>query len=111
MFLDNLPGYPDNISRGRGRFWAGLVKPRSKLSEALAGLPWVRKIILRLPEFLWPVPRPYGHLIAFDESGKITSDLQDPSGRVGEVTGAFETPDALFISRLHGTFIGKVPPP
>lgn len=109
VFLDNLPGYPDNISRGRGRFWAGLVKPRSRLSESLAGLSGLRKIILRFPAFLWPVPRPYGHLIAFDESGKITADLQDPSGRVGEVTGAYETPDALYVSRLSGSFIGKLP--
>lgn len=111
VFLDNLPGYPDNIMRGRGRFWVGLVKPRSKLSEALAGLPSLRKALVRLPYFLWPVPSPYGHLIAFDENGKVTADLQDPSGRVGEVTGAFETPEAIYVSRLHGSFIGKLPAP
>lgn len=109
VFLDNLPGFPDNIVRGRGRFWTGLVKPRSRLAEALADWPSVRKIVVRLPQILWPVPSPYGHLIAFDENGTIVADLQDPSGRIGEVTGAFETADSLFISRLHGQSIGKLP--
>lgn len=110
VFLDNLPGYPDNIVRGRGRYWTGLVKPRSSLAEWLSDWPFVRKMIVRLPRFLWPVPEPYGRLIAFDENGRITADLHDPSGRIGEVTGAFESSDALYVSRLHGRSIGKLKP-
>jgi len=30
VILDNLPGFPDNINNGlEGRFWIGLVAPRS----------------------------------------------------------------------------------
>ena len=37
VLLDNLPGYPDNLMRGRdGRIWVGLFKPRNPAADALA---------------------------------------------------------------------------
>lgn len=62
IFIDNLPGYPDNLMRGSdGRIWLGFAKPRSKIVDMLADKPLIRKMILRLPRFLWPVPKAYGH--------------------------------------------------
>jgi hypothetical protein len=37
VLLDNLPGYPDNLMRGRnGRIWVGLFKPRNPAADSLA---------------------------------------------------------------------------
>lgn len=101
VLLDNLPGYPDNLTRGRdGRTWVGLTKPRSALLDRLSPYPAVRAAILRLPRALWPVPKPYGHVLAFDADGRITQDLQDPTGAYPETSGATETADRLYIHSL-----------
>lgn len=102
ILLSNLPGYPDNLTRGRdGRIWLGLVKPRGAAVDKLSAQPFLRKMVMRLPKSLWPVPPAYGHVIAFDEAGTIVADLQDPSGKYRETTGVIETADRLYIQSLH----------
>ncbi|WP_425069623.1 SMP-30/gluconolactonase/LRE family protein [Reyranella sp.] len=110
VLLDNLPGYPDNLMRGRdGRIWVGLFKPRNPAADSLAGWPFLRKVLLRLPRSLLPLGRSYGHVFAIDESGKILEDLQDPDGAYPETTGATETADRLYIQSLHARTIGWLP--
>jgi len=112
ILFDNLPGYPDNLMRGRdGKIWVGLVKPRNPTIDKLAGKPFMRKLTLRLPRALWPVPKAYGHVFAFSEDGKVLADLQDPSGAYPETTAALETPDRLYIQSLHAGYIGWMPRP
>ncbi|HEY1393472.1 MAG TPA: SMP-30/gluconolactonase/LRE family protein, partial [Methylibium sp.] len=107
VLIDQLPGYPDNLMRGEnGRLWAGLVKPRSAVADALAGIPWLRSLTLRLPRALWPVPAPYGHVFAFDEDGRVLTDLQDPNGLYPETTGVTETAERLYIQSLHAPVLG-----
>lgn len=108
--LDNLPGYPDNVMRGRdGRIWVGLFRPRNPAADSLAQRPFVRKILLRLPRSWLPLGTPYGHVFAFDEDGRVTEDLQDPSGAYPETTGATETADRLYIHSLHAHTISWLP--
>ncbi len=107
ILFDNLPGYPDNLMRGRdGRIWVGLVKPRNPTVDKLAGKPFLRKVTLRLPRALWPVPKTYGHVFAFTEDGKVVADLQDPSGAYPETTAVLETRDRYYIQSLHAGYIG-----
>ena len=108
--IDNLPGYPDNLMRGRdGRIWVGLFRPRNPAADGLADKPFVRKILLRLPRSWLPLGKPYGHVFAFDEDGRVTEDLQDPNGAYPETTGATETADRLYIHSLHAHTLGWVP--
>jgi len=110
ILIANLPGYPDNLMRGmNGRIWLGLAKPRGAAVDNLADKPFLRKMTLRLPKFLWPVPPAYGHVIGFDEEGKIIADLQDPSGKYPETTGVAETADRLYIQSLHAHSLGWLP--
>ncbi|WP_136414301.1 SMP-30/gluconolactonase/LRE family protein [Herbaspirillum sp. ST 5-3] len=107
LVLSNLPGYPDNLMRGmQGRIWLGFTKPRGAAIDKMAGKPFLRKITMRLPKSMWPVPPAYGHVIAFDEDGKIVADLQDPSGAYPETTGVTETSDRLYIQSLHAPALG-----
>lgn len=109
VLLDNLPGYPDNLMRGLdGRIWAGLFKARNPAADGLSQKPFMRKVLLRLPRSLLPVGQPYGHVFAFDESGRVVEDLQDPDGAYLETTGATETFDRLYIHSLHAPTIGWV---
>ena len=107
VLLDNLPGYPDNLMRGRdGRIWLGFSGPRSPPVDAMADKPFLRQLTLRLPRALWPLPKPYGHVVAFNESGQVVADLQDPSGAYPETTGVTETADRLYIQNLHSKTLG-----
>jgi len=107
LLLDNLPGYPDNLMRGLdGKIWMGLTKPRSPVVDGMAEKPFLRAMTLRLPRALWPVPKAYGHVMAFTEDGKIVADLQDPSGAYPETTAVTETADRLYVQSLHAKGLG-----
>lgn len=108
--LDNLPGYPDNLVRGLdGRLWLGFTKPRSALVDAMAPWPSLRRMTLRLPRVLWPVPPAYGHVIAFNEDGQVLADLQDPTGAYPETTAVTETRERLYVQSLHAGTLGWRP--
>ncbi len=110
ILLDNLPGYPDNLMRGLdGKIWLGFAKPRTSTVDKLGTKPFLRKITMRLPRALWPVPKAYGHVMAFTEDGKVVADLQDPSGAYPETTGVTETADRLYIQSLHAKGLGWMP--
>jgi sugar lactone lactonase YvrE len=107
VIVDNLPGFPDNLTRSAdGRLWTGLTKPRSPLIDRMAPHPWLRSVVLRLPRALWPVPPAYGHVIAFDEDGRVVADLQDPAGRLPETSGATEHQGRLYVQSLHAASLG-----
>ncbi|WP_294767536.1 SMP-30/gluconolactonase/LRE family protein [uncultured Rhodoferax sp.] len=107
VLLDNLPGYPDNLMRGLdGKIWLGFAKPRNPTIDKLAQTPWLRSLTLRLPRALWPIPKTYGHVMAFTEDGKVVADLQDPSGAYPETTAVTETKDRLYVQSLHAHGIG-----
>ena len=88
VLLDNLPGYPDNLMRGRdGRIWVGLFKPRNPTADSLAERPFLRKILLRLPRFLLPLGNSYGHVFAIDEDGRVTVRPAGPERRLSRGHG------------------------
>ncbi len=115
VLLDNLPGYPDNLMRGlptangEAKLWLGFAKPRGAAADSISSKPWLKRVTLRLPRALWPVPPAYGHVVAFTESGKIVQNLQDPSGAYPETTGVTETPDRLYVQSLHANVLGWLP--
>jgi sugar lactone lactonase YvrE len=103
VLLDNLPGYPDNLMRGLdGKIWVGLVKPRNPDADKMSDQPFLRKVVLRLPRAMWPLPKEHGHVFAITEDGKVVADLQDSSGAYPETTSVTETQDRLYIQSLHG---------
>jgi len=110
VLFDNLPGYPDNLMRGRdGRIWVGLFRPRNPAADGLSQKPFMRKVLLRMPRSLLPVGKPYGHVFAFDADGRVIEDLQDPMGAYPETTGVTETEDRLYIHSLNARVIGWLP--
>ena len=110
VLFDNLPGYPDNLLRGLdGKIWVGMAKPRNPTVDKLGNQPFMRKVTLRLPRALWPIPKAYGHVFAFTEDGKVVADLQDPSGAYPETTALTETADRLYVQSLHAKGLGWLP--
>lgn len=102
VILDNLPGFPDNINDNPdGTFWFGLASPRSAPVDQLAGYPFLRKIVQRLPAFVQPKPQRYGFIARINADGVVMETLQDPDGGYALTTGAIDGPDGrLYISSL-----------
>ena len=109
VLLDNLPGYPDNLTRSPdGKLWLGLAGQRNDLDN-MAQTPFLRRLLVRIPQILWPQPKPFGHVIAFTEAGDIVTDLQDPSGASPLTTGVTETKERLYIHNANGSGLGWIP--
>ena len=111
VLFDNLPGYPDNLMRALDgkMIWLGFAKPRNWVADFLADKPFLRKVALRLPRVLWPIPKSYGHVMAFAEDGTVVADLQDATGAYPETTGVTETPGRLYVQSLHAKGLGWLP--
>ncbi|SLM29799.1 conserved exported hypothetical protein [Desulfamplus magnetovallimortis] len=109
IFIDNLPGFPDNISSNRnGRFWVALFTIRNPIADALHPFPFLKDQMSKLPKIFWPKPKPYGLVIALDEQGNITQSLHDPTGKhLKEVTSVREYSGYLYLGSLHNDRIGK----
>jgi hypothetical protein len=94
VILENLPGFPDNINNAPdGTFWVGLVSPRNDIMDKLSGYPFLRRVIMRLPEAMKPAPTRYGFILRIDAEGEIIETLQDPAGQFALTTGAVTLPD------------------
>jgi sugar lactone lactonase YvrE len=112
-FIDNLPGFPDNISaNGSDEFWLALVTPRNKLLDALLPRPFLRKVILRLPSFMQPAPKRHGFIIALDKEGRVTRNLQDPSGKsFALVSSVLEHQGKLYLGSIGEEALGRLTVP
>ena len=113
VLIDNLPSFPDNLSRGISSlddslYWLGLVSPRSAILDKVSDSPFLRKVIQRLPAFVRPKAKPYGHVIAINDQGEVIYNLQDPSKKYGYNTGALIYNDSLYISSLHEKSLAKL---
>ena len=109
IFIENLPGYPDNISgNGKGTFWLALFTVRNKAADMLHRFPFLKAQLAKLPKIFWPKPKPCGLVLALDEHGKIIRSLHDDTGEhLKEITSAREYGGYLYMGSLNGDRIGK----
>lgn len=95
VYLDALPGVPDNIrlTSDKRKLLIGMpVKSTQPFSllHAVYQSTWVRRVIGRLLP-LWAVAMaitPYGMVVVVDLKNMSVAVLQDPSGKVGQVSEA-----------------------
>jgi len=113
VFIDNLPGFPDNISGNRkGTFWLALFTVRNGVMDTLHPFAFLKAQMSKLPKALWPKPKPYGLVLALDEEGNILQSLHEPTGtHLKEITSAREHDGYLYLGSLHNDRIGKYPLP
>lgn len=109
IFIENLPGFPDNISSNRkGKFWIALFTVRNPMMDQLHPFPFLKEQLSKLPKAFWPKPKPYGLVIALDEQGNITQSLHDPTGEhLKEITSVREYGNYIYLGSLHNDRIGK----
>jgi sugar lactone lactonase YvrE len=113
VFLDGLPGFPDNLSRdpSTGHFWVALYTVRNAALDFLHPRPWLKNELARLPRFLWPKPDPYGFIFEVDAAGHVLRSLQDPGGlRVRSITSVEPWGTRLYLGSLYGPIAVWSPP-
>jgi sugar lactone lactonase YvrE len=109
VILDNLPAFPDNVNNGmQGRFWIGLVSPRDPMLDDLGPHPFLRKVVMRLPESLRPAAVPTSHVISIDGDGNVLMSLQDSAAAFPVLTGVLETETSLYLTSLYGNRFGRL---
>jgi hypothetical protein len=106
VFLDNLPGFPDGVNRSHdGTIWVSMPSPRSKEYDDILPYPFIRKVIFLLN--LSPAkPNHYGFILGFDESGKLTHNLQDPKGSYSDITNTVPFRNKLYLGSVYQESIG-----
>jgi sugar lactone lactonase YvrE len=105
---DNLPGFPDNISRGaNGVTWVAIPNPRdARLDALLPCAPWLRKVVAAVPERLQPQPTRTTWVLGVDDSGTIVRDLQGPGTDYAFVTGVAEHDGRLYLGSITEPALG-----
>ncbi|MDO9451655.1 MAG: hypothetical protein Q7J29_02225 [Stagnimonas sp.] len=113
VFIDNLPGLPDNISYNpqNRRFWLALYAPRSAALDELADKPaWIKKLVLRLPRFVQPAPAHKAWVLGLDENGKVIANLQhDAKDAYGPITSVREHGPWLLFGSLEADSLARLP--
>jgi sugar lactone lactonase YvrE len=109
VMAPNLPGFPDNLSRGEGgNFWVAFFTVRNDTLDALHPHPFAKKLLSRLPRFLWPKPARYGLVALLDPKGRPLLSLHDPAGeRVFQVTTAREHQGVLYLGTLESDWLAR----
>lgn len=100
LFLDNLPGFPDNLTFGDGALWVSMASPRQGIVDLMAPRAWMRRLSHRLPDAVKPKPVRHGIVLGYDPDGFVTHNLQDMTGRVAITTSARFHEGRLFIGSL-----------
>lgn len=110
IFIENLPGFPDNLTyNGEDLFWVALVYPRDNTIDSVMPRPFLRKIIMRLPEALRvSEPDPIALAIALDHDGNVVHNLQDHTGHYHTVTSVNEVDGCLWLGSLIQPGVARI---
>lgn len=113
LFIDGLPGYCDNLSyNGEGVFWVAIPAPRSDLLERLAGSPFQRQLLFRLPERLKSaIQEKTGWIIGLDANGQVKYNLRERSATYTTITSVNEFDDHLYLGSIEMRSVGRVKRP
>lgn len=111
ILVDNLPGFPDNLSTGSGgRIWIALATPRNRqLDRLLPRPPVLRRAIWALPTAVQPAPARTTWVMAVDRTGTVVADLQREGADYHMVTGVREHAGNLYLGSLTESSVAVVP--
>jgi len=112
VFLDNLPGFPDNISfNGIDRFWVAIFAPRDALlDKLLPGSLYLRTVIAKLPAFLQPRPKKHAFVLGLALNSTVVANLQYAGDDAyAPITSVREHGPWLYFGSLTYPAIGRLP--
>lgn len=103
LLADNLPGFPDNISRLQdGKFWVAIMTNRNSLLDRLGTIPaFIRRLLWRIPERWQPVATKTAWAMQIDEQGNCQVDLQYSAIGYHGVTGVVESGGTVYFASIE----------
>ncbi|WP_244927720.1 SMP-30/gluconolactonase/LRE family protein [Nocardioides sp. W7] len=112
LLCQDLPGYPDNISRGSdGLIWVTIASPRDPVVERLQTAPMpVRRAVTRIPERFQPKPKRTVRVQAYDDRGTLVHDHDVDTADYHMVTGVREHDGRVWMGSLHEPAIAVLQP-
>ncbi|XP_057537637.1 protein STRICTOSIDINE SYNTHASE-LIKE 4-like [Amaranthus tricolor] len=112
VFIDNLPGAPDNINLAPdGSFWISLIQITTKEMKFVHSSKIAKHIIATFPSLLKIVNGSHkkATVIKVSEDGKLLKRLDDPQGKIiSFITSAVEYEGNLYLGSLNSNFVGKL---
>lgn len=102
LLVPELPGYPDNLSRGSdGLIWVAIASPRLGLATRIrSGPEWLRRTADAVPTRLQPDPKRSVRVQAYDDTGLLVHDLDLPPDDYSFVTGVREHDGRVWLGSL-----------
>ncbi|WP_370263682.1 SMP-30/gluconolactonase/LRE family protein [Limnobacter sp.] len=113
-FVQNLPGFPDNIRRGAdGHYWVAMPSLRDPLVDKLATYPAVRNGLATLLQHIEFPVKPHAMALAFNAEGNVAANLQAPKagGYYYYITQVTPWGDQLLMGSVHITGLAVAPNP
>jgi len=107
VFVDQLPGLPDNLSRGSdGLIWVAMVTALSKDLQRVQACPlWLRKMIARLPDFMVPALPPFLRVRAYASDGTCRFDYEGEGRDFDMATGVREKDGRIYLGSIKESAI------
>lgn len=101
--VTDLPGYPDNISRGSDALiWVTVASPVDRVAEGLGRAPMaLRKMVTKIPEALQPKPKRTIRVQAYADDGRLVHDVAIDHPGFHMVTGVREHDGKVWMGSLH----------
>lgn len=112
VFVDNLPGYVDNINRSAdGTYWVALNGMRSPTFDLAFRMPGFRRRMMKeIPREEWLYPNMnFGFVLKVSEDGEVLESLWDPGGKAHATTTSIrEFEGHLYLGGLDNNRIGRI---
>ncbi|KAH7857895.1 hypothetical protein Vadar_017666 [Vaccinium darrowii] len=112
IFVDNLPGGPDNIKLAPdGSFWIALLQLTSGGLEYVHTSRALKHLVATFPKLLERVKGMHmkATIVNVAPDGRIIRSFDDPDGAVMSfVTSALEFENHLYLGSLNSNFVGKL---
>lgn len=108
VFVDDLPGYPDNMSIGSdGLLWVALAAPRNSVLEGIFRLPpRARRIFAKVPQNIGPAPEDVVWVLGLGWDGEIVHDVKPTDIDYTFVTSVAERDGVLYFGTIVDDALG-----
>ncbi|KAI0493226.1 hypothetical protein KFK09_027502 [Dendrobium nobile] len=106
-FVENLPGYPDNIKYdGEGQYWIGLSGGRSKLWDLILKYPLLRKFLMILSKLVSLPPPKEGGVVSVNLEGRLKALYSDRD--LPSVTCGLKVGKHLYLGSISKGYILRI---
>ena len=112
LFMDNLPGYPDNINRASdGNYWIAIFGMRSPCYDLAMRMPAFRRRMLKqVPPDEWLYPSMnHGCVLKVSPEGEIIESYWDAGGAAhSTITSMREHEGYMYIGGVFNNRVGRI---